>query len=142
MTFLANVEKNGERFSYKILENQEGGVWTILNYWKGIVSNIVRDEHLGGNDCWGIVSYIIRNKNKGGDWEVSLRRLIQDITAEKHYRRSYTNRRKFHTKIALLFEVEKSLRYYLRLKKDKLSLELILGRFIQGISAERHYCRI
>ena len=38
---------NGERFSYKILENQEGGVWTILNYWKGIVSDIERDEHLG-----------------------------------------------------------------------------------------------
>ena len=105
MTFLANVEKNGVIFSYKILENQEGGVWTILNYWKGIVSDIVGDEHLGGNDCWGIVSYIIRNKNKGGDWEVSLRRHIQDITAEKHYWRSYTSRREFHTKIAILFEV-------------------------------------
>ena len=44
MTFLANVGKNGGSLSYKILENQEGGVWTILNYRKGIVSYIVRDE--------------------------------------------------------------------------------------------------
>ena len=80
----------------------------------------MRDEHKGGNDLWGIVSYIISDKKKGGGWEVSLRRLIQDITAEKHYWRSYTNRREFHTKIAILFEVEKSLIYYLRLKKDKL----------------------
>ena len=55
MTLLANAEKNGERFLYKIRENQEGGVWTILNYWEAIVSDIVRDEHKGVNDCWGIV---------------------------------------------------------------------------------------
>ena len=88
MTFLANAEKNGGRFLYKIRENQEGGIWTILNYWEGIVSDIVRDKQKGGNDCRGIVSYIIGDKKKGGGWEASLRRLIQDITAEKHYWRS------------------------------------------------------
>ena len=51
MTLLSNAEKNDERFSYKIRENHEGGVWKILNYWEGIVSDIIRDEHKGGNYC-------------------------------------------------------------------------------------------
>ena len=44
---MANAEKNEERFSNKIREKHQGGVWKILNYWEGIGSDIIRDKHKG-----------------------------------------------------------------------------------------------
>ena len=65
--------------------------------------------------------------------KVTLRRFIQVITAERLYWRQYKTRREFHSKFAILFEVEKDK------KQEGASLEVTLRRFIPGMTADGHY---